>query len=269
MSGIKVCAYDLASEGFAYIDIDAEKVDAVRDGFKRFIERRNMLGDDAQWALMRSGEDEIDRGLWSREGGEKDIKSVLHFDQDLAQDLRARNAAFHKDDARYLEVAALLYEHLYEQAGAVLQSFDRLFGTAMYNPFLGSCNQQPYATTALRNLWYPPVAGQKGAKPHLDRGLLTIHLGDEGGHLLALSDKDDAAGSPVSPPRGKALVFWGVKVLWGTHGRYAPLWHSSITEPGQERFALVQFHHMEIPGYQVRDAETAYHHYWEQVHRTE
>jgi len=260
-------AYDLRNRGYAYIDIDATKVDAVRDGFKRFIERRDSLADDARWALTRVGEDEVDRGLWTREGGEKDIKSVLHFDQDLASDLRAQNGALHPDDARYLEVAAVLYEHLYEQAGTVLRSFDELFGTAMYSPFLESRKQQPYATTTLRNLWYPPVVGQKGAKPHLDRGLLTIHLGDEGGHLLALSDAHDTAGSPVSPPRGKALVFWGVKVLWGTHGRFAPLWHSSVTELGQERFALVQFNHMAIPEYHVRDAETAYDYYWESVHQ--
>lgn len=248
------CVHGLARDGYAYIDIDSDQVDAVRDGFKGFIERRNVLGDDTRWALQRPGEDEIDRGLWAREGNGKDIKSVFHFDRDLVTDLCVQNRVMYTEDISYFRATAKLYKELCVQAGRVLQAFDGLHETRMYTPFLLSRNQQPYATTTLRSLWYPPVVGQKGAKPHIDRGLLTIHLGDEGGHLLALTNKDDSNGEPVSPVRGKALVFWGVKVLWATDGKFRPLWHSSVTDPGQERFALVQFNHIAIPGYEVRDA---------------
>lgn len=248
----------LWEQGYTYIDVDESLVDSVKRGFKTFVGLREKRDDYVNWGLTRSGEGEIDRGLWAREGGSKDIKSVFHFDPALEVDLQDHNVLFTDPDRAFFVVANNLYHKLFMSASELLAECDAQYGTDMQMPFLDSASSTPYATTILRNLWYPAVAGQKGAKPHLDRGLLTMHLGDEGGHLLALTDKNDPNGERVSPPPGKALVFWGVKALWATQGRIGPLWHSSVTEADQERFALVQFNHIALPDYVVRDAAQAY-----------
>jgi hypothetical protein len=115
-------------------------------------------------------------------------------------------------------------------------------------------------------LWYPGVDLQRGAKPHIDRGLLAIHLGDKGGDLIKLAGPDDEVGQVISPDPGEAVIFPGVKALWASGGKVSPMWHKSTTVPGQDRLATVSFWHIELPeGYQVVDALEAYDYFYRKV----
>lgn len=218
--------------------------------------------DPTLWSLVRPGEGEPDVGLVYRPGkGNADHKYFFHYSHDLkalAWGQRLSHGAIHHE----LIVIERLYSELNRTALAIGAALEDILpsqlGGVLVKRMLQSMNEShPFATTTLRGLWYPAHAGQKGARAHLDRSFLTLHLGDEGGSLLALSNENDPHGRVISPRKGNALVFCGVKMLELARGRLTPLWHKSTVEANRDRKALVHFVHVPT-AVQVTDAKETF-----------
>lgn len=241
-----------------FVPVDQTLVDDALGATQRLI----VAPDHTQWSLVRPHEEESDVGLVYREGKNgSDHKYFFHYAHDLTTIAWSAGLNVHAVKAE-LDVLARLYSELNRMAltiGASLEEeFPGIFRGQLVSELKRSMTEShPFGTTTLRGLFYPTDENQKGAKTHLDRSLFTIHLGDEGGALWAARDEADTGGRIISPPKGSALVFCGVKVLALTRGRVRPLWHRSSVEVGKDRKALVHFVHVptEVP---VRDARTEF-----------
>ena len=252
-------------EGFAVFPVDQSLVEPARTGFKQFLKRRDEKGNHADWLLCRPGEstDDPDLGLIQRGGGEYDVKSFFHHDISLIERLQLEGLLTNQmniecltDDEKFLAANEHLLNALGYFGHSLAAGLDEMYQLGCADRYMECLKRvQPYSTTILRSLFYPDGPEQTGAKAHVDRSFLTIHLGDEGGKLQAL----DAQGSwmDISPPEGYAIAFFGVKALWVTQGQKSPLRHRSVTIPGQDRFAFVNFGHVALRNYYVRDAGTA------------
>lgn len=256
-------AKQLWEDGMTVFPLDETLVEPARTGFKHFLLRRAQAGDHREWSLARDGEEEFDLGLVQRQGGKYDVKSFFHHDSHLEQQLAKQQMPTDPADATFLQHNARLLHHVSQCGRHLTAALDELYTLHCHRPY-ERCLQhlQPYSVTTLRSLYYPDGPTQTGAKAHIDRSFLTIHLGDQGGKLQAL--QDDGTWMDISPAAGFAVAFFGVKVLWQTNGKKTPLRHRSVTFPGQDRFAFVHFGHVPTSGYQVTDAQLAQQ-YWQKT----
>lgn len=265
-------AQDLCAKGYAFFPLgcDQNQIGNAQGTFKEFVARRAERGDAAAWQLRRQGEAEADLGLIQRTDGSKDLKSFFHYDASLKGALEQSTASVALIDYTFLEAQASLYKHVtaigYNIIGALegtdefTEMLSDLYQVSAAEP--ESNGPGPYDSTTLRSLYYPDSPAQTDARARIDQSLITIHLGDKDGELRALKSKDDPEGVAISPPPGYGVVFFGVKALWASGGKYGPLWHRSTTKPGQDRYAFVHFGHIPLfDGYQVKDAENAFN-YW-------
>lgn len=242
----------LLSEGMVLVSIDQTLVD---DALGSCLEIITMFQDDPEkCSYTRVGEDEPDVGLVYRSGKNgSDHKYFFHYAHDLRLSEKAQ---------KQFGILKKLYETLGRLSLNISQQFDDEYAEYFSGPLTTSILQSlleplPYSTTTLRGLWYPNTIDQNGAKAHIDRSFISTHLGDEGGKLWALQSHDEKQGVVVSPPKGKALVFFGVKALYVSRGRLQPLLHRSTVEQTGDRKALVQFSHLDI-NIPVIDAKRAY-----------
>jgi len=249
----------LVEGGYATYRFDQGLIGRAQEECRRVIERF-CHRPAVEREFTRLGEDEPDLGFIRRDGkGRGDDKYFFHY----ANDLRRSDAP----NLRAYELPAIaeLYEansgFAVEVGRYLCDAYPDLFPRRIITDLLcAGAVATPYSTNVLRGLYYPKKTDKEkrqGAKKHIDRGFLTQHFGDIGGDLLAYNDHHDEVGVRVSPPDGLVLVFFGVKVKYITGGAVEPLWHGSITEPGKDRQAMVQFNHINT-GFEVRDANVAY-----------
>jgi isopenicillin N synthase-like dioxygenase len=255
----------LWEEGVAIFPIDESLVEPAREGFKQFLKRRDEKQDHADWCFQRPGESEHDLGLIQRAGGEHDVKSFFHQDSVLTFDSHFVHQFTEPQDVHFLVSNHELLNHVSEAGRFLTKALQEQFGPQCSSAY-SYCSRvsMPYCTTTLRSLYYPDGPAQSGAKAHIDRGFLTIHLGDQGGNLQMLINEE---WENISPPAGYAVAFFGVKALWVTKGKKGPLRHRSVTIPGHDRFAFVHFGHVPVLNYQVTDAQAALE-YWNSLHKT-
>jgi hypothetical protein len=246
----------LWEEGMAIFPIDESLVEPARESFKQFLKRRDEKQDHADWCFQRPGEEEYDLGLIQRTGGKYDVKSFFHQDSVLTYGSDLMGQLTDKQDADFLIHNHVLLKSVNEAGRSLTRALEEQFGPqCSWNYSYCSRISMPYCTTTLRSLYYPEGPAQSGAKAHIDRSFLTIHLGDQGGKLQSLDTRGQWM--DISPPTGWAVAFFGVKALWVTKGKKGPLKHRSLTIPGNDRFAFVHFGHVPIPGYTVTDAGDA------------
>jgi len=243
----------LWEQGVALFPIDESLVDPAREGFTQFLKRRREKNDDVRWRVHRPGENEYDMGLIQRNGGQHDVKSFFHHDHSLNDRLLTAGLLTDEADTHFLMQNLALLKHVNEAGMLLTQALDALYGLNCADLY-ESCSRRslPFATGTLRSLYYVDSPRQTGAKAHIDRSFLTIHLGDQGGSVQTLTT--DGEWIDISPPQGFAIAFFGVKVLWVSKGQKGPLRHRSITIPGQDRFAFVHFGHVPLRFHYVRDA---------------
>ncbi|MCA9354636.1 MAG: hypothetical protein KC877_03905 [Candidatus Kaiserbacteria bacterium] len=252
-------ATELWENGWAMFPIEQARVEQVKASFPDFVARRVRLDDVDQWHVQLSGESEADVGLVVRNGGNHDRKWFFHSNPALNAAIKLDKIKPQPDDYRFLVLHDSLRSYAAGLGAQIMDALDELYGLGAAASYR-ACLQQtmPYSTATLRSLYYPSGVEQTGAKVHVDRSLLTIHFGDEGGQLLACKGPGDTVHQAVSPPPGFALVFFGVKILWVSRGEKQPLWHLSTTQSGQDRLAHVHFGHVDILDYLVPDAKNAY-----------
>lgn len=252
--------HQLVDNGFMFVPINPVMVDTANVAWRWFIEEEKDSKEG--FAITRRGEQEPDLGHIIRTGENGgDRKHFFH----LAHDMCFYMNAYEKQRFRCYEREYLLLDtfrsYLNSIALGVVKALDVEFGHIFERSLEEDVRRsmlfsRQYATTTLRSLWYPPEPDQRGAAIHIDRSLLTIHVGDRGGKLLAYSN--DLGSDPVviTPPVGMAVMFFGVKALYLSRGAVSPLWHGSLTELGQERYAMVQFVQTDI-GFDVSNARDA------------
>lgn len=250
-------ARTLWEEGVAFFSIDTGLIETARTGFKEFVKRRDELGDHAHWRFARPDEHENDLGLIQRNGAGYDTKSFLHHDHSYYMRLKGAKVDADNADATFLAANQRLLDAVNRNGLELVKALDAQYKIGCADNY-ATCQKEvlPYSTTTLRSLYYPDGPRQTGAKAHIDRSFLTIHLGDEGGSLQIM--QQDGQWVNISPPDGFAVAFFGVKALWMTGGRKKPLKHRSVTFPGSDRFAFVHFGHVVVPDYYVEEAQTAY-----------
>jgi hypothetical protein len=268
-------AVQLMQSGHCFLPVNADRVKDCNDSMLALMKRLDGQSIN-QW--QRPDEQEPELGLVQRDGtGGKDLKYLLQYAHDLHVHMEASGHQPDAQEQRHWSVLRSLYDKLGGLAIGLVTEIaerdkhffvtDRIRTNAMVGNCagryiadeLGRCQTltRPGSVSTLRGLWYPAAPEQRGAKPHFDRSLLTIHLGDAGGELLALDGPDapPSTGRPVSPPPGEALIFWGAKASLVTQpGVAKPLWHASTTAGGERR-ALVYFAHIDvgIPAQTVAD----------------
>jgi len=111
------------------------------------------------------------------------------------------------------------------------------------NFFVARC-RQPFSN--MRLVHYPPQPPRAeegiGARPHTDKGLITLLLNDANGGLHVQS----ADGEWIdAPPRAGALIInVGDLLTRWTNGRFRSAVHRVVNISGNERFSIPQFHHL-------------------------
>lgn len=248
-------ARDLWKNGFSIFPIDRTLVKPTAVDFKRFLDRRTARNDAESWRFEVPGEGEFDAGLNSRIGQVgKDKKWYFHDNVYLRQRLSKLDVGLYGLDKQFLDDSQRLFSYSSNLAVAIGVELDSLYQLRVSEQ-IRSCitTVRPFCTSTLRSLYYPDIAGQTGAKAHVDRGLFTIHFGDLGGCLSVVDDVTGSNPRAISPPEGYAVIFWGIKALWVTGGEKHPVWHQSTTTKGEARFAFVNFIHVPITEYLVKD----------------
>ncbi|MEK7638579.1 MAG: hypothetical protein AAB388_00280 [Patescibacteria group bacterium] len=239
-------------------------IDDANVATKHFI---NTFQNRTDGALTRPGEVEPEMFLVSRSGGKTDLKKIFHFSHDLLDTdfVHRWRADMSQADSYHFNMMAKLHNRLNDFAICFIReleaSYPDLFAPSVVANVRASMEEVlPYSTTTTRGLWYPSHSGQRGAKGHLDRSLLTLHCGDSGGELRGHPIWNGDSAFPTSPEKGDILIFAGVKMLYATRGRILPLWHSATTAKDEDRHALVHFVHTDV-GVRVVDAEETYEQY--------
>lgn len=112
------------------------------------------------------------------------------------------------------------------------------------NFFVARC-QQPF--TNMRLVHYPPqppaADGGIGARPHTDKGLITLLLNDANGGLHVQSADGDWIDAP--PREGALIVNVGDLLTRWTNGRLRSAVHRVVNASGNERYSIPQFHHLD------------------------
>lgn len=249
---------ELVTRGYVFVDVRRDLVEGAARQYLRLIEAYKDRS-PGKVAFVRPGEEEPDLGLIFKNGKDADYKYYLHYAHDW----------WRHTEPPLSQVTLLALFKLYRFNNqvavmitkALVQAYPTLFpATIVRSTIEAAMESVPYGTNALRGLYYPTSAGsqfQTGAKGHYDRSFLTIHLGDMGGELIAHANEADAVGTAISPPPGKAVVFFGVKAALLTRNCIKPLWHSSRTVSGQDRAAMVHFIHIDV-GQPVAHAGAVY-----------
>lgn len=258
-----VAVEEIIKNGYTFLDVNLPFLVTHRKSIKAFIERRLSLGDIKNWVYLMPGEEETEAGLVLPRVG-KDLKYSFHDSHFLRQQIQAKAVILTKEDEEFLR----LNKKLYEVAGEISANLIKVLGikfcksSLLDNYYRTTKESIPYSITILRGLYYPEALEQKGAKKHIDKNLVTVHFGDTGGSLVSYQDVDDPVGKTLFIPEGKAVAFFGVKILWVTKGKVQPLWHGSITEGGKERLANPFFAHTSVEDYLVKDAREAYDYFY-------
>lgn len=250
----------LLDRGYTFIPVPESLVQPAKIEYRQLIDRFQELP-AAERAFARPGEAEAELGLIRRDGqAGKDRKWFVHYAVDWDALVTGPMT-----DHPTLALAAL-YQHVNELGAsicsALLAARPELFAADVATSLQQAGSRAVSGgTNTLRGLYYPAATAdakpQTGAKGHFDRSFLTVHLGDEGGDLYAHESAETTEGVRVSPVAGQALVFFGVKAAIASNGQIEPLFHSSRTNPGEDRTALVQFLHADV-GVVVDDAAAAY-----------
>jgi len=249
---------ELVTRGYVFIDVRRDLVEGAHRQYLRLIEAYKDQASE-KVAFIRPGEVEPDLGLIFKNGQDADYKYYLHYAHDWWRHTRPPLSPVTPQALRKLyrfnnQVSVMITK-------ALVKSYPTLFPeTVVRSTITAALESVPYGTNALRGLYYPAATEsqeQTGAKGHYDRGFLTIHLGDAGGQLIAHANEADTVGTAISPPPGKAVVFFGVKAALLTRNCIKPLWHSSRTVPGQDRTAMVHFTHIDV-GQPVTHAGAVY-----------
>lgn len=244
----KRAAQQFVYEGFCHIPIYVGRVEEAQQAFKNLFSSL-VPNEDAHGT--RKGERDPDVGLIRKTkslGG--DDKWFFHVAADMKMWL-SRHALTefekHREDLKVLSYfKRLARDEMMKISSSIENELDLASGTLSRSIMACSHNNMRYSVNTLRGLFYETGPEQTGAKPHIDRNLLTGHLGDEGGELQVMIDGNWQS---VSPAPGQMLVFAGAKMLWLTEGRIPPLLHRSITHEGEDRRAMVFFSQADIGFY--------------------
>jgi isopenicillin N synthase-like dioxygenase len=256
----------LIEQGFMFVPVDESLIQAANTSWRAFIEEEK--DSKVGFPITRRGESSPDLGHIIRNGDNGgDIKHFLHLAHDfcrLLSDAGRKDFGAHYG-SMYVSLDALR-KHLDDVSIQIARQLDKKYSSLFREPLTPnmlrcSKNSIPYATPTLRTLLYPSEPRQTGARVHIDRSFITLHVGDKGGTLLGC-DGEFGNSFSISPSQGEAAVFFGVKVLHLTEGRIFPLWHKSTVEPNQDREATVHFAHADI-GIDVVDARATYNEFFE------
>lgn len=197
--------------------------------------QESVCGEPDLGYMRRFGEEEY--------GHKKDHKHIWHYNPAFGHRIRER--ACHEDERLFLS-ADRLYMAALTVACKVLMDLARAGYPELLERFSQATNQPlPRSDHVLRGLLYddklPREANQNiAAQGHCDRGVLTVHCGDDGGELFCIKD---GKVSTCSPRPGHAAVFLGVKAQILTHGELKPLLHGSVREANVCRRAWPFFAH--------------------------
>lgn len=111
------------------------------------------------------------------------------------------------------------------------------------NFFVARC-RQPF--TNMRLVHYPPQPPSLeegiGARPHTDKGLITLLLNDANGGLHVQSAEGDWIDAPPRP--GALIINVGDLLTRWTNGRFRSAMHRVVNVSGNERISIPQFHHL-------------------------
>lgn len=246
----RAAAREFVHEGYCHLNVDAGRVSEANECFGRLF---SGLIPNEELNGTRNGETEVDVGLIRKtkaKNGAGDDKWYFHVSTDMR--IWLSPAVSRQLEEFRPELKSLLYfkrdmrDTLLYLTDEVEIELGLQTGTLSGAIRHSSHNQMRYSVNTLRGLFYQAQPGQTGATPHIDRDLITGHLGDEGGELEVLIGDDYV---PVSPPPGKMLVFAGAKMLWLTNGVIAPLRHRSTVVAGKDRRAMVFFSQADIGYY--------------------
>ena len=247
----------LFEQGYAFIPFRNIHHDALKRGFKRLFLSRHE-GDRANWTIV----DEVrpdglldpDDGYLTRTGlAGKDEKHIFHYRLTLALRLREQGVKLLPSEDAFLwdcyQEFRMHWEVILEIAHALdrISGFRFLFADKLHATF--GTGQMPCLTSrpVLRLVYYPPQQKEQVGAMHIDKSLLTLHVGGEGGNLIARSpDKQEIE---ISPKEGEAVVFFGAKasMLGQKYDiRLRPLVHGARTSLGAERLGIVSFWHAPI-----------------------
>jgi isopenicillin N synthase-like dioxygenase len=266
MDTLSVSVDQLIAMGHAFVEVDNVLLKNAKTAWKQVVPELGLWPEG--FPITRRGEREPDLGLIFRPGkGEGDYKYFLHTAHDLCLYMsQFQKKLFSEYEQQFLALDALR-RHLDDVALQLTRQLDTRYGQYFCKPLSPSVqmcakNSKPYATTTLRSLWYPAAETQEGAMLHIDRDVLTIHVGDEGGSLIACDNQNGDNQHTLSPPESHAVVFFGVKVLYLSDGKIQPLWHGSTVEEGNDRLAMVQFVQADV-GFEVENAKQVYRDFYE------
>lgn len=248
----------LVESSYMYVQVNTDLIQRANIAFEKLI--AFLIAEEITLTYIRRGEEDADLGLISREishGG--DVKHFFHWSHDLFFKFDAAMKEKLLSMRPEIEAIQACYLHINAVALSIGTALQKYRGDVFGNDL--ECNMRratnsssPYANNTLRALLYPPVAEQKGAHPHDDRGFLAIHLHSQNGELVGF--KPDGEMILLRPPEGYAVAFFGAKAEIMTNGYVKSFRHGSLVKSGEERRAMVQFIHADI-GMEVRTAEDA------------
>ncbi|HEU4677315.1 MAG TPA: 2OG-Fe(II) oxygenase family protein [Candidatus Paceibacterota bacterium] len=250
-------AFALVRDGFVILTgYDEKPAERARSCFAEVLEvfgAESLRRFQFEHERRPDGVREPDDGFldWTRETElKKDRKFAFHYRPDLRKKMDAVRWKSGEEAkyclSRLLNLSAAVYNHHSEIAMAVLTAVDALelmsvcFADELKKALVAPA---PTSRSVVRFLYYPESSGNEKAKVHYDRSLLTLHSGDEGGSLFAVSNGHERV---ISPRPGELLVFWGSKAsrLATKHGaKLKALAHGARAREGEVRQAVVSFWH--------------------------
>lgn len=246
-------AHEMLDQGYARSPVpvvDPKFLAEVRESYRAF---RKSLEEQSfrkrLWAFDAEDDGKPDLGLIVREGEDgKDVKTFFHYQPRIERYIlmkRPLRTSTPEEKALLFSCSELhnrcrkLVCHLADELDATL------FSGVSFSQEIHEAVERPirYSHQTLRLLHYPAQEEGRRAGEHQDRSLITIHLGDVGGHLYTVPEKGSDKRRVISPEDGHALFFFGKKAEFLTAERISALWHGSCAEAGQEREAAVFFAH--------------------------
>lgn len=184
-----------------------------------------------------------------REGEAPDVKESFDMGFPLADDELARlsELPFYSHNAWPADPGfRWRVENLYFSMLACGQQVLRAMAESLdvdTNFFVARC-RQPF--TNMRLVHYPPQPPSPddgiGARPHTDKGLITLLLNDANGGLHVQSADGDWIDAPPRP--GALIINVGDLLTRWTNGRFRSAMHRVVNASGNERFSIPQFHHL-------------------------
>ncbi|MFT5036900.1 MAG: hypothetical protein ACI9VM_000468 [Candidatus Azotimanducaceae bacterium] len=271
------CAKQLIEEGRVIKKVSAEEIELtnkVKKGYRDFLERHNTLESRALWQLNRAGEQKPDSGLIRKKGANPtdtnkgrshEDKWSFHYGFFLRKLLNLNSVALESDDLIFLDNNQALFDHskmdILELARAVDES--HRYPVSLSEP-IRQCyeNPEPYSAAINRSLHYPSQEQTQRARTHVDRSIITRHMGDKGGYLYMTDSEESNDLHNISPKQDEVLLFWGVKAYVLTKGDIKPMWHGSKAAEGEVRESIIHFCHINTDEV-INDPMVAYRKYQE------